>query len=48
MTTVTYDRPSGNPITVNDSPETRALAEANGWTVAGEKKAAPKKEKPAK
>lgn len=48
MTTVTYMRPSGNPITVNDSPDTRALAAANGWTVMGEKKAEPKKEKPKK
>jgi hypothetical protein len=52
MTTVTFMRPSGNPITVNDSPDTRALAAANGWTVVGEKPAKPekaaKKEKPAK
>ncbi len=49
MTTVTYIRPSGNPLTVNDSPETRALAAANGWTIEGEKKEKPaKKEKPVK
>jgi len=46
MTTVTFMRPSGNPITVNDSPDTRALAAANGWTVVGEKAPEkPKKEK---
>jgi hypothetical protein len=52
MTTVTFMRPTGTTLTVNDSPDTRALAAANGWTVVGEKPEKPekavKKEKPAK
>jgi hypothetical protein len=49
MTTITYERPTGSTLTVNDTPETRALAAENGWTVAGEKKEKPvKKEKPGK
>lgn len=38
MTTVTYDRPSGFHLTVNDTPETREYAKENGWTLAGDKK----------
>jgi len=49
MTTITYDRPSGSTLTVNDTPETRALAAENGWVEAGTKKEKPaKKEKPHK
>ena len=45
MNTITYVRPSGNPLTVNDTPENRAYAAANGWVEQGEKA---KAEKPAK
>lgn len=52
MTLVKYLRPSGSTIEVNDTPETRALAEANGWTLAkpskiseAVKKVTPKKSK---
>jgi len=45
MTTITYERPTGSTLTVNDTPETRALAAENGWVEAGTK---PAKEKPAK
>jgi hypothetical protein len=31
MALITYLRPSGSPITVNDCPETRALAVECGW-----------------
>lgn len=31
MTTKTYTRPSGTTITVNDTVETRELAESQGW-----------------
>jgi len=49
MTTITYERPSGSTLTVNDTPETRALAAENGWVEAGTKKEKPaKKEKPVK
>ena len=49
MTTITYDRPTGSTLTVNDTPENRAYAAENGWTAAGEKKEKPaKKEKPVK
>jgi len=50
MTTITYTRPTGTTLTVNDTPETRALAAESGWVEAGAKPApkAPKKEKPAK
>lgn len=34
MTLIKYLRPSGTTIEVNDTPETRALAAANGWTEA--------------
>lgn len=40
MPTITYDRPDGAPLTVNDTPETREYAKENGWTVASEKKEA--------
>jgi hypothetical protein len=43
MTTITYTRPTGSPLTVNDTPETRALAAEQGWVEAGTK---PAKEKP--
>lgn len=39
---VTYIRPSGSPITVNDAPETRALALDLGWVEQKAKKATPK------
>lgn len=32
MATIKYMRPSGNPIEVNDLPEIREYAAANGWT----------------
>jgi hypothetical protein len=51
MTTITYNRPSGTPLTVNDTPENRAYAADNGWVEAGTKLAKEKpvkKEKPAK
>lgn len=51
MNTITYERPSGTPLTVNDTPETRALAAEQGWVEAGTKPAKEKpvkKEKPAK
>ncbi len=38
MTTITFIRPSGNPITVNDTPENRAYAAENGWTEQGAEK----------
>ncbi len=44
-TLITYQRPSGNPLTVNDTPETRALAEANGWKEVTEKKEVKQPEK---
>jgi hypothetical protein len=47
MNTITYVRPSGNPLTVNDTPENRAYAAQNGWTEQGAAKPAPA-EKPAK
>jgi len=50
MTTITYERPTGSTLTVNDTPENRAYAAENGWIEAGTKPApkAPKKEKPVK
>jgi hypothetical protein len=39
MTTKIYTRPSGNDIEINDTEETRALAESYGWKA----KATPKK-----
>lgn len=36
MTLITYIRPSGNPITVNDCEETRALAASSGWVLEGQ------------
>ena len=33
MASITYTRPTGTEITVNDTRETRELAEANGWVV---------------
>jgi len=44
MSTITYTRPTGTTLTVNDCPETRALAAENGWVEAGAKP----KEKPVK
>ncbi len=46
MTTITYTRPTGSPLTVNDTPETRALAAEQGWIEQGAKPAP--KEKPTK
>lgn len=48
MPLITYLRPSGTTIEVNDTPETRALAEANGWIKQNSeavKKTTPKKSK---
>ena len=45
MTTVIYMRPSGSTLEVNDTPETRALAEANGWVIHKPVEKAPKKAK---
>lgn len=33
MATITYTRPTGTELTVNDTRETRELAEARGWVV---------------
>ena len=48
MTTITYDRPTGTPLTVNDTPETREYAKENGWVEAGTKKEKPVKKEKAK
>jgi hypothetical protein len=52
MTLVKYLRPSGTTIEVNDTAETRALAESAGWTAVkpskiseAVKKVTPKKSK---
>jgi hypothetical protein len=44
MATVTYNRPSGVQITVNDTPETRELAAQHGWVEKKTRKPRKKKE----
>lgn len=48
MTIVTYIRPSGQPIEVNDTAETRALAQSLGWVMPEDKPVAKKAEQPKK
>jgi len=48
MTTITYDRPSGSTLTVNDTPENRAYAAENGWVEAGTKEGKTRQEREAR
>jgi len=45
MAIVEYKRPTGTSIKVNDTPETRALAETLGWKKAARKRTTNKKAK---
>jgi len=42
---ITFMRPSGNPITVNDTEENRELAASQGWKEAKPEKAKAEKGK---
>lgn len=42
MSTITYIRPSGNPLTVSDNAANRAYAAANGWVEQGKEAKEPK------